>query len=578
MVGTRLSRRVWARCAIAIAVTSALCSVVLISPLAVVPASATGGGAVCLPNCTPPLVNNGGSVEKNPRVVLIFWGPLWTSDATHRAVRSAVVSLFSGLAGTPYNELLSQYGVNDDIALVGDWLDSSTPPATLSALGNVDEIAFELDQHKGSVKDADTSFFVFTQKGTKESGFVWDLGAICGYHSALPTVEYPAYGTIVYGATPWPATQTSSSDSCGGNDVEAETTTASHEYAEIATDPGNSVLPGWTTSDWRIAHDQIYEVGDLCNDSSYLSQPPVAVQELWDNRAPNTASGACELAADTPRPTPSPRHLDFGGVPIGTTSGPLTVSFTNTGLDPLKLDTYNTPVPFKLGQAAPACLDLASGATCTVSYTFSPSAPGPVTRVATIDSYDLSHPGDGFLRTKVTLRGYGTSPPANATVVPAALRFGDQTIGTGSDYQYSTITNIGTSTLLLQSAGFVSQNTSTPQFFVSSSAFRSKNCLSGGARLSPGALYACNLYVYFRPTLSGPASATYAITYRDLGASPPNDLVQVSIQLSGYGTPPTTVPEGSDPLLALVAAGVLAGAVVVERRRRSGGIGAARRA
>ncbi len=301
--------------AVALAVTVALSSlVVVMSPLAAAAASAApGGGAVCLPNCTPPLVNNGGYVEKNPRVVLIFWGPLWTSDPTHRAARSAAVSLFSGLAGTPYNELLSQYGVNDDVALAGDWLDSSTPPPTLSGLGNVDGVAFEIDHHPGFVKDADTSFFVFTQKGTTETGVLWDLGVLCGYHSAEPTVQYPAYGTIVYAAMPWPATQVGSSESCRGNDVEAETITAAHEYAEIATDPGNSVLLGWTTSDWRITHDNLYEVGDLRSSPSYLSQPPVAVRELWDNRAPNTASGACELAADTPRPTPSPKYLDFGG-------------------------------------------------------------------------------------------------------------------------------------------------------------------------------------------------------------------------------------------------------------------------
>src|SRR6185503_7222285 len=71
-----------------------------------IPANGRGAGF--------PMRFHNGFVQEHHKVWLLFWGPKWQSDATHRAVIQRVENTFRQLAGSEYNNLLTQYGVSAD--------------------------------------------------------------------------------------------------------------------------------------------------------------------------------------------------------------------------------------------------------------------------------------------------------------------------------------------------------------------------------------------------------------------------------------------------------------------------------
>ncbi|HEX3272012.1 MAG TPA: hypothetical protein VHR15_15275, partial [Ktedonobacterales bacterium] len=61
---------------------------------------------------SPTFCWEGGPVEHDPHVYLIFWGPKWTSDFDHQQVVVALEAVFGDLAGRQYTNILTQYGDN----------------------------------------------------------------------------------------------------------------------------------------------------------------------------------------------------------------------------------------------------------------------------------------------------------------------------------------------------------------------------------------------------------------------------------------------------------------------------------
>src|SRR5690242_12002209 len=62
------------------------------------------------PNC--PLVYNGGSVQHNPHVYLLFWGPTWSTDSGEQASASYLEGLYQGLGVQPqdsWSTIADQY-------------------------------------------------------------------------------------------------------------------------------------------------------------------------------------------------------------------------------------------------------------------------------------------------------------------------------------------------------------------------------------------------------------------------------------------------------------------------------------
>ncbi len=143
----------------------------------------------------------GGWIQQHPVVYLDFWGPMWNSDQTHEDTRAKVKATFGVLAGSQYNNILTQYNnpndptnlddfVHNDVQLGGYMTDSATPPGDLF-------IGIENIMGGGAIKDEAVNVFttlhlsqnknlqilIFPQQGSTFNPL--NDGA-CGAHSYDP--------------------------------------------------------------------------------------------------------------------------------------------------------------------------------------------------------------------------------------------------------------------------------------------------------------------------------------------------------------------------------------------------------
>ena len=101
--------------------------------------------------------------------------------------------------------------------------------------------------------------------------------------------------------------------------------------------------------------------------------------------------------------------VDFGSVDIGNTGGPISVTLTNTGGSPFgPINIFGGAPPSPAFNASQNCqgTTLPAGGSCTVNYTFSPTAAGPATDTSafTISQTSSQSDGEDF---SVTLVGVG---------------------------------------------------------------------------------------------------------------------------------------------------------------------------
>jgi CHAP domain len=250
-------------------------------------------------------------VQHHPKVYLVFWGPNWSSDADTRAT---IVNTFKALAGTAYNNILTQYNdgadyVHNDVSVQANILDSSTPPSSLdigyesnAGVWNNAQIRHEADMEIANnhwAVNRDSQVIVFPQKGST----YWHGSGWCGAHSYNSTAASPyAYAEIQYGDQ-YPG--------CDfvGNYAKDITWSAVHEYTETATDPviygtlGTSCWPpfaglasGWHTVDSSKCTPQ--EIADLCsgyspnynNVGDFATINGVSLPYLWSNSDPGCES------------------------------------------------------------------------------------------------------------------------------------------------------------------------------------------------------------------------------------------------------------------------------------------------
>jgi serine protease len=230
------------------------------------------------------LVYNGGPIENNPQVFLVFWGSQWDSDGN--GVQSYLTSFFSGVGtgSDNWSTIMNQYpdgngnGPNfGSSVLGGTWVDDSAPaPGNASA----QDIANEADNgaaHFG-VSGPDADVFVVSPSGTSPDGF--PNSGFCAWHDWDGNVAFTNMPYVL-----------DAGGSCGANSVQSNldgfSIVGGHEYAEAVTDP--EPASGWVASDGE-------EIGDLCawQNLTTLGLPDgsFAIQPLWSNNAGGcTSSG-----------------------------------------------------------------------------------------------------------------------------------------------------------------------------------------------------------------------------------------------------------------------------------------------
>lgn len=135
-----------------------------------------------------------------------------------------------------------------------------------------------------------------------------------------------------------------------------------------------------------------------------------------DPNTSNNSATATVTVASTPPPAAAPiaslstTALDFGTQQVGTSSGPQTVTVTNTGTATLSISTVSTtganPGDFILSANTCTGANLAPGATCTVNVSFTPTAANARSANLTFVDNASNSPQN------VALTGTGTTPPS----------------------------------------------------------------------------------------------------------------------------------------------------------------------
>jgi hypothetical protein len=222
----------------------------------------------------------------------------------------------------------------------------------------------------------------------------------------------------------------------------------------------------------------------------------------------------------------SPSPVQFGNQPQGTTSAPQTLTITNIGTaSSLRITNFyfsSGNPPFALASGGTCNTDgqtLLPGASCTLNFTFSPTATG----VVTPGVFSFTDNASGSPQS-ISLTGTGTAPTAALSVT--SLNFDNQVVNTTSGPRTESLANNGTGNLPITS-------------IVASGPFsETNNC---GTSVAPGS--PCNITITFTPTTVGPQTGAVTINY--VGVATP-----AVIALSGTGI---SAPANSCPATAVAA-------------------------
>ena len=214
-----------------------------------------------------------------------------------------------------------------------------------------------------------------------------------------------------------------------------------------------------------------------------------------------------------PSVTFSSTSLNFGDLPLDTTSASKSVTLTNGGPSALTITSVVAGGDYAQTNTCPVSPStLAPKAKCTITITFTPTVPGTDSGEITITD---NAPGSAH---RINLSGKGLTP---ISLSPASLSFGTIPVGSTSAAQTVTLTNNSSTALTI--SFMASGNYSAVGSGISP-------CVSGGM-LSGNA--ACTISATFSPTQNAAANGVVVVSYN--GALSP-----LQVTLSGSGSGGTT--------------------------------------
>jgi hypothetical protein len=211
----------------------------------------------------------------------------------------------------------------------------------------------------------------------------------------------------------------------------------------------------------------------------------------------------------------NPASINFGNVNVGSTPDQ-TTTVRNDGTGNLIIGSVTTPsLPFSKQSDTCSGQTLSPGATCIITYRFSPTSEGTFSSNSNIPSND---PDENPVT--VSLMGTGVSLNfPDITVSPLSINFGSVNIGSSSNPQIITVRNDGTANLSIGSIALTGTNPSE---------FSKSIDACSGQILTPGG--SCTSQIMFSPTSAGSKAATLSIPSNDPDENP------VGVSLSGIGT------------------------------------------
>ena len=219
--------------------------------------------------------------------------------------------------------------------------------------------------------------------------------------------------------------------------------------------------------------------------------------------------------------TISATAVNFGHVPVNTTSVVASLYLTNHQLTPITISPLTVLAPYAINGGGTCGSTLAGSSTCTILVTLTPTAPGAVpaqSLTVTTNAPNTLAP--------VTLTGTGVAP---VTLSPSSAGFGSIAVGATSTAKTFTLTNNQSIALSITSALFGGP-------FVLDTGVVTTCPVAGG--VVTGTLAAnssCVIGVDFQPTAVGPAAGGQITVSDNISTSP-----QVAT-LSGTGLAPVTV-------------------------------------
>lgn len=162
------------------------------------------------------------------------------------------------------------------------------------------------------------------------------------------------------------------------------------------------------------------------------------------------AGGAVDMGAVEVKPPNiaiAPDPLDLGSWKVGTTSAAAGITISNTGgpLEVTSIDAAAAPFAAAGGTCSAPPFVLEDGESCTITYSFTPTATGPASQTIAVDSNDSDGPAD------FTVSGTGVLGALSITPVP--VDFGGVTVGSTSAPLSATLENTGDAVATISSVG-----------------------------------------------------------------------------------------------------------------------------
>jgi hypothetical protein len=274
----------------------------------------------------PGFVYNGGPVVATPQVYTSFWGPLWSLDAAHLARAKRLNEFHADLLKSGFMNLLIQYGVGTGAGAAGAFVQGTfvgSVPGTLTdpSIQGIIQSSITDGSLPEPTSPANMVLIIYLDEtigvNDPRDGLVLCEAAndtAFGYHNFFTT----AAGNPFYYAVIPALNDNCLSETCPGDDAgcslhlsEAQeqrlTQVASHEFAEMTTDPQ---LNAWV--------DPVKgENGDICNGESDIITVGThtwTVQRIYSKYDDIRSEGKAYCLSQAPAPEP---RLSPGPAPHG---------------------------------------------------------------------------------------------------------------------------------------------------------------------------------------------------------------------------------------------------------------------
>ena len=268
----------------------------------------------------PGFIYNGGPVVTSPVVYTSFWGALW-SDADHQAAAGRLNQYVQDLLNSDFMNVLSQYGAGAGNGS-GSFAQASFVPDAPNQLTDADiQNIIQSSINSGQIPEppannASEVLIIFLDENTEENDP--NLGVVLcepsgdtafGYHNNFTTAAGNPFSYAVVPALDDACLE----NSCGGSpgctlqlsqtQEQRRTQVASHEFAEMLTDP---IPPtGWYDS----TDPNSGECGDICNGESdtitgTLTGNVWTVQRIYSSTDDTASGGSNYCLSQAPSPEP----------------------------------------------------------------------------------------------------------------------------------------------------------------------------------------------------------------------------------------------------------------------------------